>query len=182
MKIQKRKLSSKTLIATGSMVAVILLATGGLFAYNLSNNKNESPTSSKPAESDKKQAQDLAKNPENKEHQVNTDVAPTVKIEPGKKAAVSMVASANILEDKLYIRGGLNGAVVTDGQCFATIESSSGAFLRKDTPLLQNASTTDCKTIIINLNELSKGKWTAVLNFSSNTMEGTSNEASFEIN
>lgn len=181
MKIQKRKTPSKKLVII-SILSLVIIA-GGVAAYFLSTRQQDKTSKSAgPAASDTKQAEELAKNPDNKETQVNTDVVPTPETNEGQKSTVSMVASANVSGDKLYIRGGLNGVVVDDGQCYATIKSSTGASLRKDTTLLQNASTTDCKTIIVNVSELNPGSWTVTLTYSSDTMEGTSNEASFEIN
>lgn len=182
MKIQKSKSPSRKLVA--SIALVVLLLASGVAAYFIMNGRQgeASTTVGSPAESDNEQAKRLADNPSNKEEQVNTDVAPIVPTEGGEKATVNMVVSANVSGDKVYIRGGLNGAVVNDGQCYATLKSSKGTSVRKDTVLLQNASTTDCKTIIVDSSELSSGKWTAALNYSSDTMKGSSDEASFEIN
>lgn len=182
MKIQKSKFASKKLIILVSSLALLLLAGGVSAAHFLNNAERDSSNAiGEPGESDIRQAEELADNPDTKSTQVNTDTPPSVSTEAGEdKATVGMVVSANVSDDKVYIRGGLNSAVV-EGKCYAELSGPNGRSITKETTLLQNASTTDCKTVIIDSGELAPGRWTAVLMYSSNDIEGSSSEASFEI-
>lgn len=182
MKIQKNKFASKNIIILVPLLGLLLIAGGVFAAYLLNNTQDDSSdVVGKPGESDKRQAKELASNPDNKATQVNTDTPPSVSTEAGEdKATIGMVVSANVSDGKVYIRGGLNSAIV-DGRCYAKVSGPNGKLITKETTLLQNASTTDCKTVIIDSSELTPGKWVAVLSYSSNDIEGSSSEASFEI-
>ena len=94
--------------------------------------------------------------------------------------ALATKATATISDGSVFIRGGIN-AIVNDGSCYAQLTSAEGESIRENTILLQNPSTTDCKTIAIQTSSLSSGSWSVKLYYSSNTTEGVSNEASFEI-
>jgi cytoskeletal protein RodZ len=102
--------------------------------------------------------------------------------EASGKTIVSVVTSVDISSNTVYIRGGINNAVGTDGTCYALLTGPDGTTTQKDTTLLQNPSTVDCKTIQIDATSLTKGVWTYTLNYSSNTYEGTSDEATFTVN
>ena len=181
MKIKKQKtMTKKKIIVASLLFAALLVAALAYFFYSQRTQNND--TSHQPAASDKLQAKDLAKKPENKQSSPNTDTPqPPTTSEQKDKAAVQMTASADISGDMVYIRGGINNAVVSDGSCYAQLNGSNGESIRKDTTLLQNPSTTDCKTISLNSSDLGKGVWSVKLYYSSNTMEGTSSVATFEI-
>lgn len=181
MKIQKSKTPPKKILFTA--LAVILVC-GGLLAYYFlvvrADNQSKSP--GYPAESDKRQAEELAKNPDNKSTPVNTDSQePLTPDNANTKITIPMVASVSTSQGSLYIRGGLNNAVVSTGDCFAMLEGPGGQSIRKDSVLLQNASTTDCKTIIVNTSELSPGRWSIKLQYSSDDAEGASDEVEVNI-
>lgn len=111
----------------------------------------------------------------------NTDhaVPPTTDESTGKQV-IPVVTSATIDGSIVYIRGGLN-VLRTDGVCYAELTGPSGQKVRKDTTLLPNAGTTDCKTIAIPISELTAGKWTFTLNYSADDAEGQSSVASFTV-
>lgn len=131
--------------------------------------------------SDGAQAQNLKDNPSSKDQPTSTD-KPT---EPAKgtetsKQQVQMTASTNTSGGIVYIRGGVNYPV-SDGSCYALLVGPSDRTIRKDTTILQNPASTDCKTISIPASELSPGKWTFTLYYESGDYEGKSNEVSFSI-
>jgi hypothetical protein len=182
MKIQKNKNHPKKLLIAALIGVVILV--GGYFGYTSLVPKDNTPSNEagQPAESDKLQAKQLADNPEIKSTRVNTDQQPAPKVDSTtSKTIFPMVASANLTQDSLFIRGGLNGAVVTEGECFALLSGPNGQSLKKSTELLQNAATTDCKTITVNRNELNTGEWTITLNYHSGTAEGSSDGIKIDI-
>lgn len=183
MKI-KSKISNKTLV---TRIAIAIAISCGATAFYListssSQNDNEQVLNPTRSETDIQQAKELASDPAKKETRSNTDTPPPVMIDENTgKGIVSMSTSSDILDKTLYIRGGINNSVEHDGSCYAELTSPSGNIVRKETSLLQNATTTDCKTIAIPLTELSTGHWTFTLNYSSNTKAGKSSEASFDI-
>lgn len=187
MKIQKTRKSKKPLLIT---LAVLLALVGGGVAWAATQQNTEHKNTSPSSKSDKKST-DITKDStksnsdsssdttgpattESKTAPQNTDQPPTPTTPAtGGKATVEVVASANIASGTLYIRGGLNGQSGT-GKCYANLTGPQGATLRKDTTLLQNASTTDCKTIQIPTSQLTKGTWTYTLNFESDQLQGAS--------
>ena len=82
--------------------------------------------------------------------------------------------------DKISLN--INNSVEYNGTCYAQLIGPNSESVRKDTALLQNAATTDCKTIQINTSELVNGTWKITLNYSSTDTEGASSEISIKIN
>lgn len=186
MKIKNKKNTKKIVVISTLIIALAVIGAVCFYIINNTNSdqslqKNSSEIAKK-SESDKKQEEEINDNPEYKDTKTNTDIpAPIITDESTGKKTLQMVASADISDGILYIRGGINNSVEYDGTCFAQLAGPNGESIRKDTTLLQNAATTDCKTIQVNTSELAKGSWKLVLNYSSNDAEGASSEASFEI-
>ena len=183
MKIQKdKKTSSNKAMLSVLLFVILLLGLGTYYWYQKNNiNHNNSPTTSEKATDTSPQPNVTPTTPETKQTPTNTDKPTEVKQDATSKNKAMMSVSANISAGTVYIRGGIDNAVVTDGTCYAQLTGPSNETLRKDTSLLQNPSTTDCKTISISTTTLSKGTWRATLHYSSSTMEGVSSEATFEI-
>lgn len=176
--MKKRQKKNKILIASLVVIAALLISAGtvyGLFIYpqqDINSNK-DSDTNTK--ESTEKTTPDKGLNP-------NTDTPPpTTKNEDTGKQIVQMVTYVDVSGSTVSIRGGINNAAISEGACFAQLTGPNGESIKQETPLLENASTTDCKTISLNTSNLAKGTWKYTLNYLSDTMEGSSNEASFEI-
>lgn len=175
-----KKVHNKMLV-----IVIVLLAMMGLTALLihtfLGNNATDNTSKNRDSQSDNKQSQNLENNPDIKEIPVNTD-HPQKNV-PGSngKKTVGMVASGEVASDTVFIRGGVNGVVDTGGACFAQLSGPYGEVKRKDTALLQNPSTTDCKTISFPSSELSSGTWKFTLNYSSSDTEGVSNEIKLTI-
>lgn len=182
MKIQKKKNTKEILIlALLVSVGLLILVSGSVYAYIRLNQPDTTSTPTK-SESDEQQSDAIDNTPPVKETTPNTDTPEPAKTdaETGKKVA-EMVASANISGGTVYIRGGINNLVVYDGTCSAQLIGPNGELLTKNTTLLQNAATTDCKTISINTSDLAKGKWKFTLDYNSASAEGKSNENTFTI-
>lgn len=191
MKINRSRRSKKPLLIT--IIALVLaLGIGGLAWAATQNNqhdkkddsstKNEDKsTNSKDATKDESSA-DQSNDDETKITPQNTDQTPTPTPAPGQtRAQVGIVSTVNVSGGVVYIRGGLN-AQSASGTCYAQLTGPQGSVIRKDTSLLQNASTTDCKTIQIPTSQLTKGTWSYTLNFESDQLEGASGAQSFTIN
>ena len=177
-----------------SLVAAILVAVSAGLAiavatYDQTSVNKLSDTSKDGVADDKKiqasldDEKQISPKPNNINELTNTDqpLPPTSSSETGR-LTVSMSTSSTIADGIVYIRGGIDNSVVFNGNCYALLIGPNGQLIRKDTELLQNASTTDCKTIQINISELSKGSWKYSLNYSSENEEGSSGESSFDIN
>ncbi len=182
MKIQRA--NKKTLLIILIIVLAIGASTAGALYYINSNGSSEDKTAvPTKAPSDTRQASELAEDADNKSESPNSDQPnePVLNEETGKKT-VQMIASANVSGGSLYIRGGLNYPAPEDGSCFAVLTSPTGATIQKNTTVLHNPASADCKTISVPVSELSSGNWKVVLKFTSANYEGTSNEAAFTIN
>lgn len=187
MKIQKSNKNKKIIVAL--LILLVLFLSAGLFFFikhsenqNISNKNADTSTTSKPerSSSDEDQAANLKDNSENKENNPNTDTPiPDQAPNPSSgKRVVQVIASSDSSNGHVYIRGGV-GQLVSDGECYAKLTGPNGETLMKDTTLLQNSSTTDCKTIDITPGELSAGRWSYQLVYNSDVAEGKSSEGTF---
>ncbi len=166
-------------------VLVVALGSAAAFAYVRMKNPTDQTKSTEQAQtqesSDKQQATALQDDPSGKEENSNSDkpAAPTTS-ETSSKKQVQMTASTDASGGMIFIRGGVNYPVI-GGSCYAQISGPSGQSVRKETTTLQNPASTDCKTISIPNSELSSGKWTFILYYTSDDYEGASNEVSFSV-
>ncbi len=160
-------------------VILILIGAGVALAFYLNNDK---PVESTRSQSDVEQAEKLAENPNNKSTRPNSD-QPNTPTPSGtsEKAQVQMIASANVSDGFVYIRGGLNFPESENGTCYANLVGPNGKTLRKDTEILPNPASADCKTIKVSVNELSPGNWKVKLQYTSASYEGVSNETEITI-
>lgn len=179
---RKNKISKRTATIAGLAIVAILVAISYIsFSYKSQSNPATDTDPSRFA-SDKQQSDELAKNPDNKQATPNTDTPDPIKIDDqSKKGVVQLVAAANVSDGNVYIRGGVNNAVITGGSCYAVLTGPNNQTIKKDTTLLQNPHTTDCKTITMAASELSAGTWKVILYFTSDTLEGASNEVAITI-
>lgn len=191
MKLQKQtKQNRKKSIILLSIVVALLVGGGAYALYTINSsedkNINNSETSNKTndengnvAESDK-QSEDPKTDDSVKE--TNSDTPTPPKTDPStNKRSVRIDGSSDISNNTVFIRGGVSNSVEYEGTCYALLTGPSGATIRKDTTLLQNPTTTDCKTIQIPLSELTKGNWKFTLNFNSDQATGVSQEYAFEV-
>lgn len=173
------KIKRTILITTLSLLT--LVGASAAYFFFAPQNKDTGPTRS---QSDIEQAENLAKDPDNKNLAPNSDKSntpPSPPVQSGKKS-VPLMASTNTSNATIYIRGGLNFPVVEDGSCYVLLTGPSEELVRKDTEVLQNPASTDCKTVSLPAQELAKGSWKATLNYSSTNYQGMSNEVEFTIN
>lgn len=181
MKIKKYSKINRSLAA----FCIIIVGAGLFLAYfyvsNSKNSKISDPVNVVQPNSDKDQAAHLKNNPKDKNISPNSDkpIEPTSSNSPSKKQ-VQVVASSDMSSGIIYLRGRINYPVAS-GSCFAQLKGPSSQNVRKDTTLLQNPASTDCKTIQIPISELTSGKWTFDIHYESDIYEGTSDEVSFSV-
>ncbi len=186
MKIQNHKKTKKVTPIIIVIFLVLLIGVVAALFYLNQTRSNSLPNDTDQATknvhvSDNKQSQQLKDDPDGKLVTPNTDnpSTPASNENTGKKQ-VQMTASSNIVDNMVYIRGGINYPLNV-GSCYAQLTGPSGQSIRKDTTLLPGPASTDCKTISIPIAELASGKWTFTLHYVSDTYEGISNEISFSI-
>jgi len=185
MQIKRNKSSKKKILILLAAVLVLTLSGAAAFAYVRMKSPTDQTKSTDQVEkqesSDRQQAIDLQNNPSGKEENSNSDkpATPTAS-ETSSKKQVQMTASTDTSNGTIFVRGGVNYPVI-GGSCYAQLSGPSGQSIRKDTTVLQNPASTDCKTISISSGELSPGKWTFVLHYTSDDYEGASNEVSFSV-
>ncbi len=181
MKIQSRKKTSKRLAIFLIVSAFVLIGAYFTYAY-ISKTLWPFAATEPHASPDKNPAiENISEPQQDKTRAVNTDTAPAVTEDQTGKQQVAMVASYDTSGDTVYIRGGINNSAVYDGECSAELTGPNGKTIHKATSLLQNAATTDCKTIQIPTSDLSSGIWKYKLVYTSATTEGSSSEGTFEI-
>lgn len=184
MKIKKntKKVNKPLLI----VLTLALLGGGAFFVYTLlikpQFNKSEDTSNNTGTSVSKNQESETSKDTsEEKTTPSNSDTPKTPSVTTdSKKKEVQVVSSADQSSETIYIRGGINYPV-TGGTCYVQLSGPSGKSIRKDSIVLQNPASTDCKTIVIPVSELSPGKWTFTLHYTSDEFEGKSSEATFSI-
>ncbi|HEX7484271.1 MAG TPA: hypothetical protein VF281_03900 [Candidatus Saccharimonadales bacterium] len=183
MQIRKhtKKINKPVLIITTTLLIGLVAFLIYTLVLKPQNNTTIDATKSGTTTSDQQQSENLVNNPDDKTKAPNTDApaAPTTTPESDKKQ-VQMITSADQSNGTVYIRGGVNYPV-TGGSCYAQLSGPSGQSVRKDSIVLPNPASTDCKTISIPASELTPGKWTFTLNYTSDEYEGVSNETSFTL-
>jgi cytoskeletal protein RodZ len=181
MNIKKR--NRKALILSLVVLAVIIAFVGAYAVFRPSTTPSSSNNSPNESLSQDTAKTDTSTETSGKPTDSNTDTPTPPKPNTSTgKSTVEMIASVDVVNGVVSIRGGINNLSTTSGSCYAMLTSPDGNTIRKDTQLLQNASTTDCKTISINTNTLAKGQWKAVLEYTSDENEGKSNEVTFAVN
>lgn len=181
----KKNTSKKKILVTIIAVLVVVLGSAATFAYVRMKSPVDQTESTeqekKQQDSDQQQTKSLEENPENKTKNTNSDKPPepTTNSSTGKKQVV-VTASTDSSGGTTYIRGRIDYPV-SDGSCYAQLSGPSGQSIRKDTTLLQNPASTDCKTISVPTSELATGKWTFILHYTSTEYEGASVEVPFSI-
>lgn len=182
MEIKKERKNKRKIIITLLALALAGAVLSYIYFAMLRHNDTPSNSISKEVhESDREQSSVLQENPENKDQAPNTDhpTAPSTTGESSKKQ-VQMVASTDQSGGTVFIRGGINYPVA-GGSCYAQLSGPSGQSIRKDSTVLQNPASTDCKTISIPTSELAPGSWTFVLHYTSDEYEGASDAIPFTI-
>lgn len=177
----KTKDKNKVFIAVALSALIVLCLAVAFYMFSNQQKTSNAPIPDR-SESDIQQSEKLEDQPESKVTHNNTDTPAPVTTDPNSgKSTVQMVASFDISNDTLYLRGGINNSVEYNGTCYAELVAPNGEVIKKETSLLQNSATTDCKTISIPLTELQTGHWKFSLNYISDNKIGKTNESSFDI-
>lgn len=180
MKIKKQEKSRKKIVLpVVALLLVSIVATIVFLAQK--DHTNKTPTTQSTTPQQTKTPEPTRVTPEDKKSAPNTDSQTTLPKENSTNSSIALTVSSNISGNSLYIRGGIDGSIVTEGQCYALLSGPNGESIRKDTVLLQNPSTTDCKTIVIDTGSLKPGKWKITLHYELNSTRGVSNETTIEI-
>lgn len=174
MKINKQKKKNLTIITI--VVAALLLIGGGVAAYMVMNNQNKADSQETndvnydpPTDQEVEEGQDAKKDAyENAENPSSDDKSTT----ETKKSVNVGVSFADMYDGKLEIRAFTNG-IVEAGTCTATIKKA-GEEITKTSGAFIDASSTQCEPIYVPRSELSAGKWSVTVLFSSKTAQGTS--------
>lgn len=182
MQIKSRSKTKKILLI---LTAVVVIGAAAfliyLYAYRNKSTSSTSDTQTTALNTDNQQSKNLQSNPDTKTQAPNADQpAPPITSSTSSKKQVEMTASTDSSNGTVYIRGGVNYPVV-GGSCYAELTGPSGQSVRKDTTVLQNPASTDCKTIVITTNSLASGKWSFILHYTSDNYEGASDEVSFSV-
>lgn len=184
MKINRQ--NNKKITISIIAVTLLLICAGAYTVYALNSQQDEDKKDA--PQSIEEQINNVKPDPEPETkteetiNNTNTDQPNPVTTDPGTNLrSLQLSVTADISNNTLYVRGGINNSVEFNGTCYATLTGPGGQSIRKNTTLLQNASTTDCMTIQVPVSELSKGKWNITLNYTSSDSTGTSNAYSIEI-
>lgn len=183
MKIKKhiKKINRPTLIVASILLVGLVAFLVYAFFFKPQNDKPLDTNVPKETSSDQQQPGNPQVDTDDKTNPPNTDVPPTpTTIPESNKQQVQMVISAEQSNNTVFIRGGVNYPV-TGGSCYAQLRGPSGQSLKKESVVLSNPASADCKTIAIPMNELTSGTWTVTLHYTSNEYEGASVEISFTL-
>lgn len=103
------------------------------------------------------------------------DIPPTPTVIPGsdKKNVQLTITSANQNESNLQIRA-LISAVENDGVCTLTLSSAGETTVSKTAGIQAMATVSTCKGFDIPVPELAVGKWHILVEYSSETLTGSS--------
>lgn len=173
MKINKRTSYRNYILVA---LAILTIAAVAAYLFFFQNGSNQSVDKNSEAST----AKDQPVVAEDKETTPNTDKAPAP--EDNTASEISLTASARQVDATIYLRGGANILLPAEGTCYALLKNASNQTIRKDTELLNSASTTDCKTIAIQASDLATGSWTYTLYYESSTIKGVSQDVTFEVN
>lgn len=187
MKINKKNQKKNYFITT---IVLLLLLSATLVFYLWSSlsrqfgfsDYNPDTPQQNPSVSTSNNTTDPDSSPVHEKDRTFTDKNPPLTNSGQEKQKIQMTASVRLDDTTLYIRGGMNNLVSTDGRCYASITTEDNSRSEFETTILRNASTTDCKTILIPREKLSKGLLTIKLHYSSNLVEGESNAQSITNN
>lgn len=170
------------------IVSALLLISGGAYTvYSLTYQNNEEKNDTiqsidQKIENTSPDPKSEVKDGEPVKSNTNTDQPKPVTTNPDTNLrSLQVSAFGDVSNGTISIRGGIDNSVEFDGLCFAILTGPNGAKIRKDTTLLQNASTTDCATIQFPASELTKGEWSIILHYTSKESTGTSNAFTIKV-
>lgn len=174
MKINKQKKKNFTIIAIA--IATLLLVGGGVAAYMVMNNQNKADSQEindvnydPPTDREVEEGQDAKKDAYENTKNPSSDDKTTTET---KKSVNVGVSFADMYDGKLEIRAFTSG-VVEAGTCTATVKRG-GEEVTKTSGAFIDASSTQCEPMYIPKSELSSGKWSVTVSFSSKSALGTS--------
>lgn len=169
--------------------AVLLLATGAVFAYKVIPQKNDqelTPTSDgkhvinlqPPSEAEKSQAESNKDKAADRQ-KLDEQPQPTTSV-----ATVTPVVSSwgqDAYTKDVSVAGYVPGIFEDSGTCTLTLEKS-GVSITKSQKATKNVSSVSCGYINVPWAELSTGEWIATISYTSATSQGISGKQKIDVN
>ena len=180
MKINKPN-NKKLIIGTVLILAVALLSAGLIYAVNTGFFSRETPVGdgdsinyNPPTQEEIDASQDGKKNLDKNGDKNDQEV------EPGEKRPVGVgIAFADFDNGNLEIRAFTNSIIEGTGTCTATVTKGSEVISEKAEAFV-DASSSQCRPILIDEDRLSSGTWEIKVTFSSPDAERTSQTITVE--
>lgn len=183
MKTSTKKSKKKYLVL---VIIIILLLIGGWLVYASTTNTwpysdtsdttptNQTEEEVRPPNSvnyDPPTKEEEATNQEGKKNSTQQQEKPTVS--EGLKSVSVGVAFADVINGTVEIRAFVTQAIEGTGKCTATLTKGSLTITRSSEAFI-DASSSQCRPIIIPLSEFQSGSWKLSVSYLSNTHKGTS--------
>jgi hypothetical protein len=172
----------KKRVFIGTIILVLVVASGTLFAFNKDSGnlpekgtEKEDVNNSPPTKEEKDQAE---KHKEDISQPTSNNTSTT---DTGKKRASVVITNTNQSDQDVTVIAYVQGVFENIGSCTATLSKGSEV-VRKNSEAFADASTTNCAPFIVQKSEFSSsGEWKLVVSYSSPTSEGSSQEKSLTI-
>ncbi len=167
---------------------VVLLAVGGVFAYKQysdSNNtvaRDKSGTSLERSQEELDETKRIQDNPEDSKQQTGSDAVaePAVDSSTGKRSVNVVLTSTGAENGEVDASGFVSNIVEEGGTCRFTFAQNEKT-ISKTTTTAVNPTSTTCLTVRFDENELGPGEWKVIIQYSSSSAAGTSNEGTLVI-
>jgi cytoskeletal protein RodZ len=182
----KRKFSKKSILVTGSIVSILIIACiiTGIYLYKLHGNlfgwqpnplpQNSSinykaPTAEQKTAGSTTKQQSLSNQTKGTS---GTDQPPAPMTQPSGQSSVQMtITAANQTASVLQVRTQID-IVADSGTCTLTLTKAGSATITQTAGIQSFASISTCKGFDIPLSQLSSGIWNIALHFSGNNTIG----------
>lgn len=179
VKNYKKNRNNTPIIITISVILLLLLGAGVVYAWNASNNNQKSDIDKSsginyepPTEDEVRASQDGKKN-SGSDSDKNTSSNSKTKLQVG-------IAYADINNGQLEIRAFTNGTITGDGLCTATVIKESTKITASSKSFV-DAKSSQCQPIYIPSSQLTSGEWQVTVSFSTQNKEGVSDTVKVKI-
>jgi cytoskeletal protein RodZ len=136
----------------------------------------------KKSDSEKKTSEAIEKDPSKKLQNTQTDTPaqPETSDTSGKQIVNVLVTNAGVFNGKVSASGLATNAAETGGVCEFIFTSADVTFSKK-TDTMQNPTSTSCKTVSFDADELTRaGTWSVYIHYVSSASEGKSSPKEFQ--
>lgn len=177
MKIKSKKTLSKKKLTLLFLPLIIFagLGTWYFFGQSKPDDAPEEPViNMTKTDNEKQHEQQLQTNPTKKmENQSDTPDQPPIDASNNKQSVSAIITGSGMYDGKVEVRGFVSNSVEQSGTCQYTFIKSNEV-IRKETSVLTNPTSTTCKTLVFDANELSSGTWLVSLQYTSDISYGKS--------